>query len=47
MSDAFARCFLLVFGQLAVGGFLSLAAPPFHELHRGFYHLMHFLAEKG
>jgi hypothetical protein len=33
----FARCFLLVFCQLAVGGLLSLAVPPFHELERGFY----------
>jgi hypothetical protein len=37
MSDAFARCYLLVFGQLAVGGFMALTAPPFHELERGFY----------
>jgi len=37
MSDAFARCYLLVFGQLAVGGFMALAAPPFHEIDRGFY----------
>ncbi len=35
--DAFARCFLLVFGQLAAGGFMALAVPPFHELERGFY----------
>lgn len=33
----FARCFLLVFCQLGVGGLLSLAVPPFHELERGFY----------
>lgn len=33
----FARCFLLVFCQLAWGGLLSLAVPPFHELERGFY----------
>lgn len=33
----FARCFLVVFCQLAVGGLLSLAVPPFHELERGFY----------
>lgn len=37
MSDAFARCYLLVFGQLAVGGFMALAAPPFHEIDRGFF----------
>lgn len=37
MSDAFARCYLLVFGQLAVGGFMALTAPPFHEIERGFY----------
>ena len=37
MPDAFARCYLLVFGQLAVGGFMALSAPPFHELERGFY----------
>lgn len=33
----FARCFLLVFCQLAVGGLLSLAVPPFRDLERGFY----------
>lgn len=33
----FARCFLLVFCQLGVGGLLSLSVPPFHELERGFY----------
>jgi hypothetical protein len=33
----FARCFLLVFCQLGVGGLASLAVPPFHELERGFY----------
>jgi hypothetical protein len=37
MSDAFARCYLLVFGQLAVGGFMALSAPPFHEIDRGFF----------
>jgi hypothetical protein len=37
MSDAFARCYLLVFGQLAVGGFMALTAPPFHEIDRGFF----------
>lgn len=33
----FARCFLLVFCQMGVGGLLSLAVPPFHELERGFF----------
>lgn len=33
----FARCFLLVFCQLGVGGLLALAVPPFHELERGFF----------
>lgn len=33
----FARCFLLVFCQLGVGGLLALAVPPFVELERGFY----------
>lgn len=33
----FARCFLLVFCQLGVGGLLALAVPPFHELERGYY----------
>lgn len=37
MSDAFARCYLLVFGQLAVGGFMALGAPPFHQIERGFF----------
>jgi hypothetical protein len=35
--DKFARCFLLVFQQLYVGGFLALSLPPFHEIERGFY----------
>jgi DMSO reductase anchor subunit len=35
--DLFPRCFLLVFGQLAVGGFLALSIPPFHEIERGFF----------
>ncbi|MBI4515800.1 MAG: hypothetical protein HY699_08290 [Deltaproteobacteria bacterium] len=35
--DLFPRCFLLVFGQLAVGGFLALSVPPFHQIERGFY----------
>lgn len=33
----FARCFLLVFCQLGVGGLLSLAVPHFHDLERGFF----------
>jgi hypothetical protein len=33
----FARCFLLVFGQLAAGGFVALSRLPFHEIERGFY----------
>jgi hypothetical protein len=33
----FSACFLLVFGQLAVGGFAALAVPPFAVLERGFY----------
>jgi hypothetical protein len=37
VSDLFPRCFLLVFGQLSVGGFLALSAPPFHLMERGFY----------
>ncbi len=36
MSD-FSGCFLLVFGQLAVGGIVALAVPPFSVLERGFY----------
>ena len=36
MSD-FSDCFLLVFGQLAVGGLAGLAVPPFPMLQRGFY----------
>lgn len=35
--DLFARCFLLIFAQLYVGGMLTLAIPPFHEIERGFY----------
>jgi hypothetical protein len=33
----FSNCFLLVFGQLAVGGVAGLAVPPFAVLQRGFY----------
>jgi hypothetical protein len=32
-----ARCFLLVFAQLYIGGLLSLSVPPFHRIARGFY----------
>jgi len=35
--DLFARCFLLVFGQIYVGGMLALSVPPFQEIERGFY----------
>jgi hypothetical protein len=33
----FAACFLLVFGELAVGGAFALAIPPFFRVERGFY----------
>ncbi len=33
----FAACFLTVFGQLAFGGMLGLAVPPFFKVERGFY----------
>ncbi|HVO27500.1 MAG TPA: hypothetical protein VMW56_28135 [Candidatus Margulisiibacteriota bacterium] len=33
----FARCFLLVFAELYVGGLLALSIPPFHQIERGFY----------
>lgn len=33
----FAVCFLLVFGELALGGMFSLAIPPFFKIERGFY----------
>ena len=36
MSE-FSDCFLLIFAQLAVGGFFGLAVPPFRMLERGFY----------
>jgi hypothetical protein len=32
----FSECFLLLFGQLAVGGLIGLAVPPFTVLDRGF-----------
>jgi len=35
--DVFPRVFLLVFCQLAVGGLLCLAIPPFHQVERGYY----------
>lgn len=35
--SAFAACYLLIFGQLAVGGIAGLAVPPFAVLERGFY----------
>ena len=35
--DTFARCFLLDFAELYVGGLLALSIPPFHEIERGFY----------
>jgi hypothetical protein len=33
----FAECYLLIFGQLAVGGIAALAVPPFNVIERGFY----------
>src|SRR5215510_10861279 len=33
----FAHTFLLVFGQLAVGGIFALSVPGFHEIERGFF----------
>ena len=33
----FARCYLLVFCQLGMGGLLALAVPPFNKLERGYY----------
>ena len=35
--ELFARCFLLVFAELYVGGLLALSLPPFHQIERGFY----------
>lgn len=35
--DVFARCFLLVFAELYIGGLLALSVPPFHQIERGFY----------
>ena len=33
----FPDCFVLIFGELAVGGFFCLSVPPFNEIERGFY----------
>ncbi len=33
----FSDCFLLLFGQIAVGGVAGLAVPPFAAIDRGFY----------
>jgi hypothetical protein len=33
----FSDCFLLLFGQIAVGGVAGLAVPPFTSIDRGFY----------
>jgi hypothetical protein len=33
----FAVCFLLVFGELSLGGMFALAVPPFSKIERGFY----------
>jgi hypothetical protein len=33
----FSACFLLVFAQLAVGGMIALAVPPFGVIERGFF----------
>ena len=33
----FSACFLLVFAQLAVGGLVALAVPPFGVIERGFF----------
>ena len=33
----FSACFLLVFAQLAVGGMVALAVPPFGVIERGFF----------
>ena len=37
MEGLFAHTYLLLFGKIAVGGLLSLAVPPFHELERGYF----------
>jgi hypothetical protein len=33
----FATCFLLVFAELAFGGMVAIAVPPFFKVERGFY----------
>jgi len=33
----FASCFLIVFGELALGGMFALSIPPFFKVERGFY----------
>jgi hypothetical protein len=33
----FSACFLLIFGQMAVGGMFALAIPPFGVIERGFF----------
>lgn len=35
--ELFPRSFLLVFAQIAVGGFFCLSIPPFKEIDRGYY----------
>lgn len=35
--DLFARCFLLVFEQIFIGGMIALCVPPFQDIERGFY----------
>lgn len=37
MDALFPRTFLLVFSQLAVGGFFCLSVPPFQAMDRGYY----------
>jgi len=37
MAALFPRTFLLVFAQLAVGGFFCLSVPPFQAMERGYY----------
>lgn len=37
MDALFPRTFLLVFSQLAVGGFFCLSVPPFQAMERGYY----------
>jgi hypothetical protein len=35
--NQFPDCFILIFGELAVGGVLCLAVPPFNAIERGFF----------